>query len=1088
MVCFGFLIWGWVAALQNRITAKVRTRSESELRDRDTRLDTAFQTAFVGDWTWDVVKNEVSAHPVVWTLYGEAGHQGTAPASWFEQRQHPEDQPMITAELQQALAEGKPFDIEFRVIQPDGTARWICCRGKGIYSARGELLQTSGINFDITRRKEVELRLRESEEMSRKLADAMPQIVWTADPSGAVDYYNQRWYEYVGARPDSDWEQFVHPDDIPSFKAVFYEAIASGLTYETEFRLRRDLDAAYRWQLLRAVPICDAQGRIQRWFGTCTDIEDFKQASEQLKQWTLTLERRVRERSAQLAESEYRYRLLLGGVREYAILMLDEAGTVISWNSGAERIFGYRSAEIIGTHFSAFFPTDRTDCREPAEELAVAVQTGRFEAEGWRVRKQGERFWANVVVTPVIEDDGQIRGFSKVTRDISDRRAAEELAIKKSAELEETNLELSRQTRRAEEASLAKSSFLASMSHEIRTPMNAILGMADLLWETELNAVQRDYVNRFRRAGGNLLTLINDILDLSKIEAGHFELESVDFDLHELLERTLELMEARAQAKGLELVLELAPGVPRVVTGDPARLQQILNNLVGNAIKFTPRGKVHVAVERALNGAPERLQFSIVDTGIGISGDKLAMIFEDFVQAENSITRRFGGTGLGLAICRRLVKRMGGDLGVSSVMGSGSTFFFNVKLPPGEREPPGGEADLPDFTGCRVLVLDNDPTNRLIVREMCSRWGMTVDECESKNPGADPLVTQAVDEERTYSLAFLGCLTPTGDGLETLKQLQRFSPHLPVVLITSHCEPGDAARMKTLGAAACLSKPVRSNELLLLVSGVLREKNRVEKPAALTRTSESTAKAAAKRILIAEDSDDNRFLLGAYLEGSAYELTFVENGRQAVEAFGKNEFDLVLMDIQMPVMDGLSATVMMRTLELERSLTPIPIIALTAHALLADVERSLSAGCDAHLCKPISKEKLTAALNGLLAAGATSRSTVQARQAVQQDQAVAIPEGFEELSRNYLSKHQTQLSELLNFDQGIRWQELRSFGHNIKGTGTSYGFPTLTRLGAAIEAAASGLESSKLQQTLSEADMYMRHASELASKKNGVES
>ncbi len=443
---------------------------------------------------------------------------------------------------------------------------------------------------------------------------------------------------------------------------------------------------------------------------------------------------------------------------------------------------------------------------------------------------------------------------------------------------------------------------------------------------------------------------------MSKIESSRFELEQIPFNLADLVRRTTELMMPKAEMKGISLSTRLEPETPLVLVGDPFRLQQLLINLLGNAVKFTEEGEISLKISPCADD-PGHLLFEVTDTGIGIAEDKLGIIFDDFTQAETSTTRRFGGSGLGLGIARRLANRMGGELTASSVLGKGSTFRFDARFTLSDEalplEPPTPAHQL---VGRRVLVIDGNPTNRMITSKMCFSWGMVPVEMASLAEAYELLSDQAQDRP-PFSLAIMEVVTPGADGFDAFLKMRTLCPELPVIMTSSDSKPGEATRAKALGAAGYAVNPVRSTDLFRMVAAAVRPEQH-----------EEFAKTAGKpdrgvsRILIAEDSEDNRFLLEAYLMDQPYEVTFVDNGEEAVAAFERDTFGLVLMDVQMPVMDGLKATELIRAFEREQGRSRTPILALTANAFLSDRELSQAAGCDGHLSKPISKGTLVSAV------------------------------------------------------------------------------------------------------------------------------
>ena len=651
------------------------------------------------------------------------------------------------------------------------------------------------------------------------------------------------------------------------------------------------------------------------------------------------------EAEAKLALSDE----ILRSVRDL-VLVANEDGDMTFASRSSEVLLGHPPEELLGDgwwELSYPDPEDRARAKEAEARRARGEDPiSEVSYDRFILRKDGGELWLRWR-----ESSGPGNTLVGIGSDVTEQKEAEE--------------ELIDAVHRAESGSRAKQRFVANMSHEIRTPLNAIIGMADLLWESTLTPDQRDYVQVFRIAGENLLTLINDILDLTKVDEGQLELEKIGFDLRDVVEGVVEVFGAPAHRKGLEIGARIDSTLPEWVLGDPGRLRQIISNLVGNALKFTEQGEILVQVEPLGSGSvaigEDRvgLHFQVKDTGVGIPAEKVESVFDRFTQADSSTTRRYGGSGLGLTICVNLVELMGGELWVESEEGKGSVFHFTVML--GATEPPPKEQfEGGDLSGIRVLIVDDNATNRLILREILTSWGMGVSEV----PGGGAALRALRDAgagDSAYDLVLLDAEMPDMDGFQVAREIcaDEALEGIQVIMLTSHGELDGGWEQRELGLAGHMLKPVRRPSLLHTIDAAMRDVGTPPPTYAAAAGGPAAGSEPAQaqlKVLVVDDSQDNRTLIRAYLKKAIHETEYAEHGEEAVERVtSAGDFDLVLMDMQMPIMDGYDATRAIRSWEVEMERPPVRILALSAYAMDEEIEKSLAAGCDGHLTKPIKK-------------------------------------------------------------------------------------------------------------------------------------
>jgi two-component system sensor histidine kinase/response regulator len=688
------------------------------------------------------------------------------------------------------------------------------------------------------------------------------------------------------------------------------------------------------------------------------------------------------------------------------IFYKDRDGRYLGCNESYCALVGRPADDIRGRTAADLFPPEMA-AEIAARDRAMLASLQKRSSENWVTSPDGRRALFETVVSPLWDGEAQPQGLLGVCRNVTERKRAED--------------HHRRAKEAAEQAARLKSDFLANMSHEIRTPLNAIIGLSTLLLRSELDARQRDHMGKLQTSGQHLLRLVDDILDLSKIEAGKLELECQAFALDQVLESTAHVLGEKCHAKGLELVFDVAPGVPPVLLGDAMRLQQVLLNYANNAVKFTESGEVVVAVQRLpAAGSEVLLHFAVRDTGIGLTPEQIARLFTNFSQAESSITRRYGGSGLGLAICKRLAGLMGGEVGVESEPGRGSTFWFTARLAPGDaRQAP---QPRPDLRGLRVLVVDDNAQARSAIGEMLQHMGFRVTEAASGAAALEEL-GRAAARGLPYELVYLDWRMPQMDGLETARQIRLLARQPSVLMLMVTAYGRDAASdeaAREAGITRVLSKPVSPSALFDATMQALGE-DRAAPQAAAPRPAAGDAleQLHGARVLVVEDNDINQQVARELLEAMGLVVDLAEDGVVALEKLQGPAYDLVFMDMQMPRMDGLAATRALRQVE---RLATLPVVAMTANAMEQDRRECLAAGMNDFLVKPIDPDQLTQALlqwirpRGARPAAAAAQTAPGATAAARLPQAPGLD--TDRGLRNVLGREALYLDVLRRFVRG----------------------------------------------------------------------
>jgi len=902
--------------------------------------------------------------------------------------------------------------------------------------------------------------LKESEERTRIILSTVVDGILTVDMAGVIDSFNpaaERIFGYAAAEVIGKNAEMLVSD---RYRAQFKDFIDKYLKaegpkdsgYRTEgVGLRKD---GRRIPLEVAVNVFSIHGRQMI---TCIlkDITERREFEDQLRK----LSRAVEQSPA-------------------AVVIADRKGIIEYVNPRFVEMTGYASDEVLGQNPS-FLKSGMHDDAFYKHFWETILAGNPWQGEFCNRKKNGEIYWERAHVAPVRNARGEITHFVSLKEDVTEsRRAAEELRTAKEA---------------AEAASLAKSRFLATMSHEIRTPMNGVLGMTDLLLQTPLTGEQRRFAEIAKRSGEALLDLINNILDFSRIEAGKLELEEIDFDLQRTVEDAVELLGERAHRKGLELACLIDSATPSALRGDPGRLRQVLLNLLGNAVKFTERGEVVIRVAPERNGErPVVLRFEVSDTGAGIPPHARKKIFESFTQADGSTTRKYGGTGLGLSISRQLVGAMGGEIGVESEEGKGSTFWFTARFDKPEEKSPVLPVPCLDLQRIRVLIVDDNATNRSILSRQITHWGIRNEAVEGGNEALAAL-RGAKAEGKPFDLAILDMQMPVMDGLQ-LAQAISADPAIRgvhLIMLSSLGLRGDAREARQAGILGYLTKPVLPSVLYDCITTVMGLP--ADEPAGplVTRYNLPEGRPGFHgRILVAEDNLVNQEVAVSMLRLLGCTADVAENGRKAVEAMARGRYDLVLMDCQMPELDGYEATRAIRA----TGTTRIPIVALTANAMEEDRNLCLAAGMDDYLGKPFTIGQLWEVLSRWLPgrprtepgteteshAGcppglpeerppvAASPIDVAALDNIRSLQQEGGPNLVAKVVALYLESSATQIEALRNGVKNADAEAVHRAAHSLKSASANVGATRLSGLFKDLEAMARAKDLEKAGEALAE--------------------
>jgi len=1029
-----------------------RKKTEDALKESEHRFKSILATANEGFWLLDLDKKTVDINDAMLEILGRPKDEvlGRTPAHFMDDANR-----QIIEEQLKLRDQGKQSVYEIAYLRPDGSNVPCMVNATPLYDADGGHTGSFAMVTDITLRKKAEEELRKREEKLQTILATANQGFWLVDNNAVTLEVNDAMLAIMGRSREEaigmSMFDFLDEENTQIVRQQL-ERRARGEIGAYDLAITRP-DGTQVPTILNAAPLYDSEGVKIGSFGMVSDITERKRA-----------EMAIRAKQDQL-------KAIVDNLPS-VVIMKDLQGVHMLANAFYEKATGLNPKDVIGKTDADILPPDTARAIMDADR--EVMESGRPLTYEERVpHPDGSLHDYLTTKVPLVDEDGQVYGMVGLATDITERKKMED-------ELAEAKLA-------ADEANKAKSDFLANMSHEIRTPMNAVIGMAHLALQTDLTPKQRDYLKKIDGSAQSLLRIINDILDFSKIEAGRMDMEQVEFHLEDVLDNLASLITVKAEEKGLEILFRTEPDVPLALVGDPLRLNQILLNLAGNSVKFTEKGEIEVRVsldEKA--GDKAKLRFAVRDTGIGMTKEQAAKLFQAFSQADTSTSRKFGGTGLGLTISKRLTEMMHGEIWVESEPGKGSTFIFTAEFGLQQDARARRAAEVGDLRGMRVLVVDDSETSRAILTEALTAMTFNARAVED-GPHALVELEKAAAEGNPYELVLMDWKMPKMDGIETSKRIkadEKLTSIPTIIMVTAYGREEIMKQAESTGLEGFLIKPVNQSVLFNTIMDVFGRK--VEREVRPLRPTDDKREALEKirgaRILLAEDSEINQQVATELLESVGLVVEVAENGRVAVDKAKAGNFDAVLMDIQMPEMDGFEATA---TLRRDEALKDLPIIAMTAHAMAGDREKSIEAGMVDHVTKPIDPDALFATLVKWIAPDEERA----AEAAPVQEQAVPAEHGLPEdlpgidmalgLSRvagnqklytklllDFHRDYAASVDDILAALNEGRMGDAQRLAHTVKGVAGNIGAQNLHLAAVDVDAALKDEDTDKARQAL----------------------